>query len=402
MRSAFHLLTVRGIPIRVHITFIWFPIWAAFVWSSRTDDMLRGALFGVIAALLLFGCVTLHELGHALVAQRFGIKVEDITLLPFGGLARLRTIPREPKKELAIAIAGPLVNVAIFLGLALVGGFVYRNEEDISPDFLIDQLDKGNAESLLIYLMLANVILVLFNLIPAFPLDGGRVLRALLALKLPWKTATRIAVWSGLGFAALFVIGGLAARDFFLALIGLMVGFGAWQERLAIDQQPAEHWVPQATVAEPAQEVTMSRATVASAMTAPPPTVGISQRIHELANLASTASVAGALPVMDRDGYVVGVLPAMRLAAALREHPNATVLEHMRRTFPIARPDESLNDQWYKTTAEDQHYVVVLENDGLLAGWLTRADISNGLRSGQGAKTIAPDPAGSELDREFV
>ncbi len=124
MPSAFHILTVRGIPIRIHITFIWFPLWAAFVWSSRSDDVVRGALFGVIGALLLFACVTLHELGHALMAQRFGIKVEDITLLPFGGLARLRTIPREPKKELAIAIAGPLVNVAIFLVLAFVGGFL--------------------------------------------------------------------------------------------------------------------------------------------------------------------------------------------------------------------------------------------------------------------------------------
>ena len=106
MRSAFHLLTVRGIPIRVHITFIWFPIWAAYTWGSNDDNILRGALFGVIAALFLFACVTLHELGHAVMAQRFGIKVEDITLLPFGGLARLRTIPREPKKELAIATAG--------------------------------------------------------------------------------------------------------------------------------------------------------------------------------------------------------------------------------------------------------------------------------------------------------
>ena len=175
--------------------------------------------------------MTLHELGHALVAQRFGIKVEDITLLPFGGLARLRTIPREPKKELAIAIAGPLVNVAIFLGLALAPAISIATKPTITPDFLLDKLNAGNAESLLIYLMLANIILVLFNLIPAFPLDGGRVLRALLAFKLPWKTATRIAAGAGMAFAALFVVGGLASRDIFLALIGLMVGYGAWQER---------------------------------------------------------------------------------------------------------------------------------------------------------------------------
>jgi CBS domain-containing protein len=246
--------------------------------------------------------------------------------------------------------------------------------------------------------MLANVILVLFNLIPAFPLDGGRVLRALLALKLPWKTATRIAAGAGLGFAALFVVGGIASRDIFLALVGLMVGYGAWQERQLIDQTPAERWTPRA---EPAAPVP-SPATVDSAMTPPPPSVGLSQRIGELGDLAPAASVAGALPVMDRDGYVVGVLPAMRLASALREHPNVAVLEQMRRTFPIARPDESLYEQWYKTNAEDQHYVVVLENDGRLAGWLTRADISNGLRHGHAVRAESSGPSASELDREFV
>lgn len=400
MPSAFHLMTVRGIPIRIHITFIWFPIWAAFMWSSRSDDVVRGAIFGVIAALLLFACVTLHELGHALVAQRFGIIVEDITLLPFGGLARLRTIPREPKKELAIAVAGPLVNVAIFLILAFVGGFLYRNEPNITPDFLIDEIDRGNANSLLIYLMLANVILVLFNLIPAFPLDGGRVLRALLAFKLPWATATRIAAGAGLGFAALFVVSGIFARDFFLSLIGLMVGFGAWQERQMIDIQTAPKWVPTSSPNTTPVAV-VPRATVATAMTTPPPTAGISQRIRELANLAPAASVAGALPVMDRDNYVIGVLPAARLAAALRDQPDAPVLELMRRTFPIARPDEPLYEQWYKTSAEDQHYVVVIENDGRLAGWLTRADISQGLRVTEPGASV-PESAWQELDREFV
>ncbi len=400
MRSAYHILTVRGIPIRIHITFIWFPIWAASVWGSRADDMLRGALFGIIAALLLFACVTLHELGHALVAQRFGIVVEDITLLPFGGLARLRTIPRNPKQELAIAVAGPLVNVAIFLALAFVAAFVYRSEPNITPDFMMNELDGGNANSLLIYLMLANVILVLFNLLPAFPLDGGRVLRALLALKLPWEKATRIAAGVGLGFAGLFVIGGIASRDFFLSLIGLMVGFGAWQERQMLGYQMAAKWV-QKSPDEAARVVAVSRATVASAMTPPPPSVGLSQRVRELSHLAPAASVAGALPVMDRDDYVVGVLPAARLAAAMRERPDTPALELMRRSFPIARPDEPLYDQWYKTSIEDQHYVVVLRDDGRLAGWLTRADISNGLRTGQPG-TNEPESAWQELDRELV
>lgn len=400
MRSAYHILTVRGIPLRIHITFIWFPIWAASVWGARSDSMLRGALFGVIAALLLFACVTLHELGHALMAQRFGIVVEDITLLPFGGLARMRTIPKEPKRELAIAVAGPLVNVVIFLLLAFVAAFVYRNEPNITSEFMMNELDRGDANSLLVYLMLANVILVLFNLLPAFPLDGGRVLRALLAFKLPWEKATRIAAATGLGFAALFVFGGIVSRDFFLSLIGLMVGFGAWQERQMVSYQTAPKWVP-ATPPETPRAAEAPRATVASAMTSPPPVVSLSQRVRDVAGLAPAASVAGALPVMDRDNYVIGVLPAARLAAALRDRADAPVVELMRRTFPIARPDEPLYDQWYKTSAEDQHYVVVLQDDGRLAGWLTRADISNGLRLGQSEKAEAESPW-QELDREFV
>ncbi|MCA9860389.1 MAG: CBS domain-containing protein, partial [Thermomicrobiales bacterium] len=241
---------------------------------------------------------------------------------------------------------------------------------------------------------------VLFNLLPAFPLDGGRVLRALLALKLPWKTATRIAAGAGLAFAAIFVIGAVASRDFFLALIGLIVGYGAWQERLMAEAQPTEKWVPKDP--SPIPTAPDLRTTVERAMTAPPPAVSIMQRVREVADLAPAASIAGALPVMDRDGYVAGTLPAMRLAEALRERTDAPVLELMRRTFPIARPDEPLAEQWYKTTAEDQHYVVVLKDDGRLAGWLTRADISNGIRTGQGTTPTPDGNAWHELDREFV
>ncbi len=145
----------------------------------------------------------------------------------------------------------------------------------------------------------------------------------------------------------------------------------------------------------------MPRTTVMVAMTPPPATVSITQRVREIADLAPAASVAGALPVVDRDGYVVGVLPAMRLAEALRERPDAPLVEMMRRTFPIARPDDPLYEQWYKTSAEDQHYVVVLHGQrhpgGLVdAGgylqWLARPSRPAGAR----------DSAWQELDREFV
>jgi Zn-dependent protease len=171
MNWSIPLLRVRGIAIKVHVTFALILIWAVYSWGIATGGGLQGALYGVVATLLLFVCVTLHELGHAFQALRYGIAVEDITLLPIGGVARLQ-VPDNARQELAIAVAGPAVNVAIAAILIAVGALTGTTVIE-DPSAVSTAMSTANWGALLPYLTVANIGLVLFNAIPAFPLDGG-------------------------------------------------------------------------------------------------------------------------------------------------------------------------------------------------------------------------------------
>src|SRR5436309_1945421 len=198
------IIRVAGIQLRIHLTFLLLIGWIALDSANS-----------VIFVLLLFLCVVLHEFGHAIAAKGYGIKTPDITLLPIGGVARLERMPEEPKQELVIAIAGPLVNVIIALCLFLTGGsFVYPPTPTSSLNDIV---------------LTINVVLVLFNLLPAFPMDGGRVLRALLATRLNYARATQIAANIGQGFAFLFGLMGLFGNPL-LIFIALFIYVGASQE----------------------------------------------------------------------------------------------------------------------------------------------------------------------------
>ena len=191
MGWSFRIARVAGIDIKVHITFFLILILAAVQWGGISGGA-DGALFGVVLMVLLFVCVTLHELGHGLAARYFGVPVREITLLPLGGVAVMTKNPDKPLHELIIAAAGPLVNVVI-AGLLFipVGAQVRMNLLDGRG--LLPDLTAITASTLLVWLFAANVSMIVFNLIPAFPLDGGRILRALLAMALGFARATRIA-----------------------------------------------------------------------------------------------------------------------------------------------------------------------------------------------------------------
>ncbi len=216
-----HLGVVRGIPIRVHWSFSLLLLWAGFVNFSATGSLM-GAALGLLFVLVVFGCVVLHELGHSLTAQRFGIQTRSITLSPIGGLATLESSPRDWKQELWITVAGPAVNAVIAIILAPFALIALRPELFLVAPF-------SSFGNFLFMVFAANVMLTLFNLIPAFPMDGGRILRALLTAAGDRRSATQVAARVGQVIAVLM---GLAAFVLspFLAVIGIFVFMAASAE----------------------------------------------------------------------------------------------------------------------------------------------------------------------------
>lgn len=215
---------IAGIDVFMHWTFLLLLAFIGYTYARAGNSWTAGAM-GIVFVLALFGCVVLHELGHALAARRFGVPTRDITLLPIGGVARLQRIPEHPEQELVVAIAGPLVNVAIAIALAglllLAGGWTA-----LVPGTLAS-IGRGGFFANLMWI---NVALVVFNMLPAFPMDGGRVLRALLAMRLEYMRATTIAAGVGQAMAIGFGLLGLLGQNPMLIFIALFVYLGAGAE----------------------------------------------------------------------------------------------------------------------------------------------------------------------------
>jgi Zn-dependent protease/CBS domain-containing protein len=218
MRWSWKIGRVAGIDLRVHATFLLLLAWAALAYY-RVEGTATAATRGVVFTLALFASVVLHELGHALTARRFGVATKDITLLPIGGVARLAYMPRKPKQELAIALMGPAVTLAVIIILfAAIQIFSLPNAALSGP--------LGARGGFVAELMWVNISLLAFNLLPAFPMDGGRVLRAALAIRGNYVKATETAARAGKAFALAFGILGLFYNPF-LVLIALFVWLGA-------------------------------------------------------------------------------------------------------------------------------------------------------------------------------
>lgn len=305
MKWSWKLGEFRGIAVYMHATFL---ILIAFVvlshWSA--GQSLAKALEGVGFILALFTCVVLHEFGHALMAARYGIKTRDITLLPIGGVARLERMPEEPIQELWVALAGPAVNVVIATGL-----FVWiRFADAFAP---LEQLSVTSGP-FLERLMVVNVILVIFNMLPAFPMDGGRVLRALLATKMEYARATQIAATIGQGMALIFAFLGFFGNPF-LIFIALFVWIGAAQEAGMATMKAALGGIP------------VKRAMMTDYRSLKPGDP--LQRAIELV----LATPQQDFPVLENN-RVVGILPSRDLMVALQQRgPDALVRDVMRQDF---------------------------------------------------------------------
>jgi len=221
---------VREIDVKVHPTFALVAVWVIYNWGIAGNGGLVSVLYGAILLLCVFFFVLLHEFGHSVMAQHYGIRVHDITLVPFGGIARLEQLPSRPRYEALIAIAGPAVNVGIAFALlplmALVG--IFRGFNSIGDFFL--ELDKITLSGFIVYLFFTNIMLVIFNLLPAFPMDGGRLLRAGLTLIVGREQSTKIVV--GLGVVAATAIAGVGLwwHDFALPLIAIFIVVAAYGE----------------------------------------------------------------------------------------------------------------------------------------------------------------------------
>lgn len=236
MNWSMRLTQIAGIPVKLHITFFLILLLGAWQWSGRSEDPMTGAIFGFTLMAALFFCVVLHELGHSLMARAFGIETREILLLPIGGMAQLDKEPEKPRHELLIALAGPLVNV-LLAGILLFVGLLpqvnlfgaLQNGQGLTSALTA----QPSLQSLLLWLLSANISLVLFNLIPAFPLDGGRVLRAVLAMGLGFTRATRIAAGIGQLVAVAIGIYGLFSGNLLLAVVAVFIFMGAMQETVA-------------------------------------------------------------------------------------------------------------------------------------------------------------------------
>lgn len=221
MKNAFSLGKIAGVNVYIHWTFPLIIFWIIFA-NLRRGFNTEQIIWSVIFILALFVCVTLHEFGHALAARRYHIQTKDITLYPIGGVARLEKMPDKPVQELIVALAGPAVNFVIVVAL-----FIFLKLTQIPTDFSV--LTHVTADNFLLSLAIVNLWLAVFNLIPAFPMDGGRVLRALLSFRLNRVLATRIAATIGQVIAVMFVFAGFFNNPF-LIFIGLFVFLGAMAE----------------------------------------------------------------------------------------------------------------------------------------------------------------------------
>ncbi|HEX2741585.1 MAG TPA: site-2 protease family protein [Rubrobacter sp.] len=236
MGGSFKIGRFSGIDVRVHWTFFLLLAFFAFI-GYQSSGSLAGALTPTGVIVALFICVVLHEFGHSLVAQRLGIGIHSITLLPIGGVSNLESLPEKPADEVKITLAGPLVNVVlapIFFGVGLLLGAEPRMPTDLFTGI-------GSVGQFFFYLGYLNVVLAVFNLIPAFPLDGGRILRGVLATRLGALRATEIASRVGQLFALAFFIIGLLGGNILLALVAVFIFFGASGEAQMVRQRELTH-----------------------------------------------------------------------------------------------------------------------------------------------------------------
>ncbi|TMQ65137.1 MAG: site-2 protease family protein [Candidatus Eisenbacteria bacterium] len=344
MRWSLGIGTIAGIRVELHVTFVLFVGWVAISRGLLTGQ-LGPSLAAVALLLAIFACVLLHELGHALAARRYGIVTRDIVLLPIGGVARLQRMPDKPQQEIVVAIAGPAVNVAIAATLWLAGDALGR-------PVVVEMMRGGALETL----FAVNVLMVGFNMIPAFPMDGGRVLRALLALRLPYLKATRIASAIGQTIALLFGVIGFFYNPM-LMFVALFVFLAAGEEHAMVQTRAS-------LVGLPAR----------AAMITEFESLDVSDPLQRAVDLLMAGDQQD-FPVLDR-GAPVGILTRADLILALqRGGPTTPVGEVVAREGHVVDAGEPL-EEVFRRMREKRCTALPVVSGGGLVGLVTLENVS--------------------------
>lgn len=354
MKWSFKITTIAGTEVRIHVTFFILLAFVALMGWSRGEGV-SGALDSVLFICAMFFCVLLHEFGHAFAARGYGIRTPDITLLPIGGVARLERMPRRPAHELVVALCGPLVNVGIAALIYLVLG--PRLELDPSA-WRFEQSGHFWEK-----LMLWNLVMVAFNMVPAFPMDGGRVLRALMAMVLDYGRATRWAAAVGQGIALAVVLwmllGGIAFQPVLL-LIAFFIFMAAGQEASAVSENEAT------------RGLRVRDAMVTHFHILPP-----DARLEDAVELLLAGSQQD-FPVLAQDGSLLGILTRQKLIEALARHgASHSVTEIVEPCSDILAPTMPLGDAVERLRASRSALLPVFDplSDRLI-GLLTTENIA--------------------------
>lgn len=361
MGWSFRIAKVSGIDIKIHVTFFLILLLGALQWASHTPESpLDGALFGVTLMLLLFTCVTLHELGHSLAAQYFGIPVREIVLTPLGGIAMITKNPDKPLHELIIAVAGPVVNVLIAIVLFLVTGANMHATILDARGSIGELFSRPSFDVMMLWLFAANISLAVFNMIPAFPLDGGRVLRALLAMFMNFSTATTIAATIGQIAAIGLGLLGFINGNFILILIAVFIFFGAGQETV-----------------QTSSKAVLSTRRVGDTYNRYALHLKIGDRVSQVIDYLLT-SYQPDFAVM-QGSQIIGIVTRRDVFNALATHSrDLYVTEIMRRDFLSVQADRSL-DNVYALMAERGERVVAVFDGPNYLGLVSLEDINEAL-----------------------
>ncbi len=350
MRWSYTIGRIAGTEVKVHVTFLLLLVWIGY--TAFQEAGAGAAVTDTLFFVCFFLCVLLHEFGHIRMASRFGVRTPDVILLPIGGVARLERIPEEPRQEFLIALAGPAVTLAILLVLAIV--VTLSGEGMALRDPLAPEVPFAAR------LLVANLLVLGFNLIPAFPLDGGRVLRALLARKLGLVRATRIAGVVGQLFAVALGILGVVAHAPLTMLVAFFIFVGAGSEASAVTARVAGRGLQVSQMM-----VTRFR------------TIPIHATLAQAVDLLLTGEQRE-FPVVDNLGRTEGILTRDNLIRGLsRSGPQSTVADAMTTAAPTVPPTLGFQEAVERLRSSGLPALPVVDAGGALVGLLTLDNITD-------------------------